>query len=75
MGKKDKVAPAEGAEAAPEYQAGVLAMARARMEASNADAEQGLAEVAAQTQRPPRPQRRRSTSDLSSKMTSADVGG
>ena len=31
--------------------------------------------VAAQTQRPPRPQRRRSTSDLSSKMTSADVGG
>ena len=51
MGKKDKVDPAEGAEVAPEYQAGVLAMARARMEASNADAEQGLAEAAAQTQR------------------------
>ena len=31
--------------------------------------------VAASSQRPPRPQRRRSTSDLSSKMTSADVGG
>ena len=42
---------AEGAEVAPEYQAGVLAMARARMEASNADAEQGLAEAAAQTKR------------------------
>ena len=53
MGKKDKVDPAEGAEVAPEYQAGVLAMARARMEASNADAEQGLAEAAAQTQRLP----------------------
>ena len=51
MGKKEKVDPAEGAEVAPEYQAGVLAMARARMEASNADAEQGLAEAAAQTQR------------------------
>ena len=51
MGKKDKIDPAEGAEVAPEYQAGVLAMARARMEASNADAEQGLAEAAAQTQR------------------------
>ena len=34
MGKKDKIDPAEGAEVAPEYQAGVLAMARARMEAS-----------------------------------------
>ena len=51
MGKKDKIDPAEGAEVAPEYQAGVLAMARARMEASNADAEQGLAEAAAQTPR------------------------
>ena len=58
MGKKDKIDPAEGAEVAPEYQAGVLAMARERMEASNADAEQGLAEAAAQTQRRP-PTRRR----------------